>query len=286
MPAYPNANLWSNTHQIQVASVLPEAALVEGTIPNERVVTYKFVEQTIVTNKNLQKQLLSEYKHNFKNKSQEYSKFLRDKKSLITILFEQCDEATQTEIALGNNYTDDHDEGRLLAFIERLHAIWFSGNNGGLSYAPYKQVVAIKSLNTYTNNKVNDHHGFKEQVKIKFEATKAIVGRFPNGTTTLMHLLSKAESALDLDVDCALPAAGRLEWETRADALNQAIIFTMNSKNEIAKKDLRLAYSQDNHTAYLADIESVALYLSTQYPNNKPGNQQKKQKNRWSKIWR
>ena len=61
---------------------------------NERPITYETVEQTIVTDANLQKQLLSEYEHNSKNKSQEYSKFLADKKSLITILFGQYDEAT------------------------------------------------------------------------------------------------------------------------------------------------------------------------------------------------
>ena len=49
----------------------------------------------------------------------------------------------------------------------------------------------------------------------------------------------------------------------------------MNPKNEIANKDLCLAYSQENYTAYLADIEATAWYLSTQYPNNKSGNQHK-----------
>ena len=49
----------------------------------------------------------------------------------------------------------------------------------------------------------------------------------------------------------------------------------MNSKNETAKKDLRLAYSQGNHTAYPPDIEAAAQYLSTQYPNTKPANQRK-----------
>ena len=96
------------------------------------------MEQTIVTDANLQKQLLLEYKRNSKNKSQEYNKFLADKKSLITILFGQCDEATQTEIALKENYTEDRDEGRLLAFIEQLRSICFGGDNGGLSYALYK----------------------------------------------------------------------------------------------------------------------------------------------------
>ena len=79
MPAYPNTNLWSNTHQIQVASVATKATLVKGTTTNERVVIYELVEQTIITNANLQKQLLSEYTRNSKKKSQEYSKFLREK---------------------------------------------------------------------------------------------------------------------------------------------------------------------------------------------------------------
>ena len=131
-----------------------------------------------------------------------------------------------------------------------MRPICFGGDDGDLSYAPYKQVVAIKSLNTYTNNDVTDPRGFKEQVKIKYEATKAIVGRFPNGTTTLTHLLGQAEPTLDWDDYCALLAAGRLEWETRANALTQGMIFIMNSKNEMAKKDLQLAYSQGNHTVY------------------------------------
>ena len=47
----------------------------------------------------------------------------------------------------------------------------------------------------------------------------------------------------------------------------------MNSKKEHAKKDLPLAYSQGNLTAYPPTIEGMAKYLLTQYPNNKPANQ-------------
>jgi len=53
----------------------------------------------------------------------------------------------------------------------------------------HRQAVAIKSLDTYTNNDPQDPPGFKEQVKIKFEATK--VGKFPTGTAALTHLLSQ-----------------------------------------------------------------------------------------------
>ena len=69
MPDYPDANLWSHTHQIQVATVAAGATRIEYSLTGERVTTYKVVDETIVTNANLQKQLLSEYKRNSKIKS-------------------------------------------------------------------------------------------------------------------------------------------------------------------------------------------------------------------------
>ena len=60
-------------------------------------------------------------------------------------------------------------------------------------------------MNNYTNNEPNDPHGFKEQVKIKYEATKAKARKFQNGTATLMELLSRAQpAALDWAGYCAL----------------------------------------------------------------------------------
>ena len=154
-----------------------------------------------------------------------------------------------------------------------MRTVCFGGGDSGLSYRPYKQVVAIKSLNTYTNNEPQDPHGYKEQVKIKYEATKAIVWKFPNGIVALMELLSKAPVPLDWAGYCALSEEDQLVWELRADALNQAMLYLMNLKNKNAKKDLRLAYSQGNNTAYPTNIESAARYLSTQYANNKPTTQ-------------
>ena len=128
-------------------------------------------------------------------------------------------------------------------------------------------------MKTYTNNEPQDPHGYKEQVKIKYEATKAIVGKFPNGTAALMEILNKAEVPLDWAGYCTLSEEDQLVWELRANALNQSMLYLMNSKNKNTKKDLRLAYSQGNNTAYPSDIKSMARYLSTQYANNKPANQ-------------
>ena len=52
----------------------------------------------------------------------------------------------------------------------------------------------------------------------------------------------------------------------------------MNSKNDNAKKDLRLVYSQGNKTAYPPTIEAMARYMSTQYPNKISGRQRKGKK--------
>ena len=51
------------------------------------------------------------------------------------------------------------------------------------------------------------------------------------------------------------------------------MFFLMNSKNKIAERDLRQAYSQGNDTAYPPNIKEMTRYLSTQHPNNKPVNQ-------------
>ena len=51
------------------------------------------------------------------------------------------------------------------------------------------------------------------------------------------------------------------------------MLYLMNSKNKLAKRDLCLTYSLRNNTAYPPNIESMARYLSTKYPNNKPAHQ-------------
>ena len=88
-----------------------------------------------------------------------------------------------------------------------------------------------------------------------------------------MKLISNAPAPLDWAGYCALLEADQLVWELRADVLNHSMLYLLNSKNEYARKDLRLASSQGNNTTYPPDIESMARYLSTQYPNNKPTNQ-------------
>ena len=96
MSIYPNAAQWSTFHHVEVTTVNPNNAA--DRVTGERPVRFQMMEQTHVFDANLQKELLLEYKRNSKNKSQEYAKFLTDKKALITTIFGQCDEATKTKI--------------------------------------------------------------------------------------------------------------------------------------------------------------------------------------------
>ena len=56
-----------------------------------------------------------------------------------------------------------------------VRKVCYGSDDGGLSFKPYKNVVAVKSLNNFTNANPNDPHGFKEELKIKYEAVLAIV---------------------------------------------------------------------------------------------------------------
>ena len=140
-------------------------------------------------------------------------------------------------------------------------------DNGGLSFGPYKQVEAVKSMNNYSNNKPHDPHSFKEEVKIKYDDVNAVVGKFPNRTGAMIVLLGAERLAIDWARYCLLTPVQQLVWEERGNDLTKPILILMNLKNNNAKKNLQLAYSQRNITAYTPTIEAMARYLSTQYPN-------------------
>ena len=104
-----------------------DVPLADGSCPAR----FAMMEQTLVFDANLQKERLLEYKRDSKNKSQEYAKFLADKKALTTIIFRQYNEATKTEIALRVTYAADCQAGNLIKFIKRLHTVCFGGDDGG-----------------------------------------------------------------------------------------------------------------------------------------------------------
>ena len=62
-------------------------------------------------------------------------------------------------------------------------------------------------------------------------------------------------------------------WEERGDTSTKAMLLLLNSKNNNAKKDLCLLYSQGNISDYPTTAKAMARYLSPQYPNKTIGHQ-------------
>ena len=111
----------------------------------------------------------------------------------------------------------------------------------------------------------------------------AIAGKFPKGTGPMMELLGAEAIPLTWANYCGMPAPEQLSWEEKGDASTKAMLLLMNSKNDAAKKDLRLSYSQGNKKAYPETVKAMARYLSTQYNNKVPNNPRDKKGDRNSK---
>ena len=64
--------------------------------------------------------------------------------------------------------------------------------------------MAAKLLNNFSNSKPHDTHGFKEEVKIKYNFLKVIARKFPNGTAAMMILLAAETIPLNRVAYCTL----------------------------------------------------------------------------------
>ena len=109
----------------------------------------------------------------------------------MTIICGQCSNASLSELALEANYATNCDDGNIINFLHRLEVICYESNNGGLSHKPYKIAVTVKVLHNYTNLKPSDPRGFKEELKVKYKATLAVIGTFPNKTRVMERLLKR-----------------------------------------------------------------------------------------------
>ena len=65
-------------------------------------------------------------------------------------------------------------------------------------------------MNNYSNSKPHDPHSFKEEIKIKFDAVKAMVEKFLKGTGAMMELLKAEVPPADWANYCALPVLYQL----------------------------------------------------------------------------
>ena len=98
-----------------------------------------------------------------------------------------------------------------------------------------------------------------------------------------MELLDAETPAKTWSDYCQMSVTDQLSWEEKGDASTKAMLLLLNSKNDNAKKDLRLSYSQGNKKAYPKSAEAMARYLSTQYTTKTSNNQRDKKGDKNSK---
>ena len=102
---YPVIIQRSSTHYVNLGSIDPIVGL---DVPySVRPTCTKMVEKSPIFAPNLQKQVLSDYNQELKLKLQEWDKLIANKKSLMTIIFKQYDDATKTKISLCASYEAD-----------------------------------------------------------------------------------------------------------------------------------------------------------------------------------
>ena len=80
------------------------------------------------------------------------------------------------------------------------------------------------------------------ELKVKYEATKAICGKFPFGTEILVYVMVHftGEAATNTFATfCTLTPLDQSKWERIYDDLVLAMLFLNNLRNEEAKKELR-----------------------------------------------
>ena len=123
----------------------------------------------------------------------------------MTLVCKQCDEAMLTKLALRPTYEVDRNNGNLVNFLDLLQFICYQNNNVGLFYTHYEGVIATKWLLNFTNPRLEDPHEHKEELKVKYSATPAVAGKFPNGIVFLEILLAKKTALLDWNNYCTLP---------------------------------------------------------------------------------
>ena len=77
----------------------------------------------------------------------------------------------------------------------------------------YKVGIAVKSLHNFANPRADDPQVFKEEVKVKYYSTLAIVGKFLNGTVLLKQLLKEDTPSETWNEYCAMTPAEQLAWK-------------------------------------------------------------------------
>ena len=226
----------------------------------------------VVTDETKQKMVLGKYERKVRELEKKWNKCQEDKKLVMAMIWGQLDDDTQAQMILVASYAQARKDGDIVTFLESLRDICNGSDDGGLSYQPFKAVVAIKGVCNFTNPDVSNPHLYKKELKIKYDAMKAICGKFPFGTETLVFVMKNftgGNQNATLDDFYSMSPRDQAKWERINDDLVLAMLFLNNSRNDVAKQELRRSFANGNKSAYQVTLEKMARLLSSQYPMTK-----------------
>jgi len=226
----------------------------------------------VVTDEAMQKIVMGKYERKVRELEKKWNKCQEDKKLVIAMIWGQLDDDTQAQMILVASYAQARKDGDIVTFLELLRDICNGSDDGGLSYQPFKVIVAIKGVCNFTNPDVSNPHLYKKELKIKYDAMKAICGKFPFGTETLVFVMKNftgGNQNATLDDFYKMNARDQAKWERINDDIVLAMLFLNNSRNDVAKQELRRSFANGNKSAYQVTLEKMARLLSSQYPMTK-----------------
>ena len=148
-------------------------------------------ETWVITNETLQKIVIGKYKRTVQELEKKWYRCQEEKKLVIAMIWGQLDDDTQAQIIFAASYAKARKDGDIVAFLQLLRDICNGSDDGGLSYHPFKIVVAMKSLCNFTNSDVGNPHLYKKELRTKYDTTKAVCGHFPFGTETLVFAMKQ-----------------------------------------------------------------------------------------------
>lgn len=117
----------------------------------------------------------------------------------MTLILGQYDKAMLTKLALQSTYNVNCNNGNLVLFLDGLRVVYYQNNDDKLSYEPYKMIVVIKLLRNFTNSTPKDPRGYKETVKVKYNATTAIVWKVLQRNMTPRDITCKGIDIVKLE---------------------------------------------------------------------------------------
>jgi len=121
--------------------------VVEDTTVNPPVnnSTDVYGDKWVVFDEAIQKVVMGKYEQKVREKEKQWHRCVEHKKLLIDAVWGQLDDATQAQMELVPDYLKHRKDGDVVEFLKSLRDICNGSDDGGLSYLPFKTVVALNT---------------------------------------------------------------------------------------------------------------------------------------------